>query len=73
MDGQDVEQMLASKGFALLSARIQQQLERERQSCESETGETLLRAQGAVAALRSVLSMPTKLIAESKAARERNG
>jgi hypothetical protein len=68
LDGLEAErfrEMLASPPFALLTARLKAQLEREREACERSDDRTkLLRAQGAAAALRVALGLPGQLLTE---------
>jgi len=61
------EEMLRSDEFSAFLARVMAEMERARLACERSDGETdLRRAQGAVAALRTVLGLPLTLLAELK-------
>lgn len=58
-------EMIASPSFAKLRARIEGELARASQACEREDKRrALYRAQGAAAALRTVLGLPKVLHAE---------
>jgi hypothetical protein len=64
-DARDLKEMLASRPFALLRARLAAELERQRAACErAAEAVELHRAQGAVAALRTALDLPERVLKE---------
>jgi hypothetical protein len=66
-DSDRFEKMLASECYQMLAKRITSELERARQACERVADPMELhRAQGAVTAYRTVLSMPAIILAEMK-------
>jgi len=70
LDGIDAERfsdMLHSHAFAILWKRVLAETERSRTDCTAMTElPEVYRAQGAVAALRSVLAMPETILAEMR-------
>jgi len=67
IDRESYDAMLASKPFQMLQRRIADELERTKELCHREDSELgLRRAQGAVAALRSVLALPARIAQEQK-------
>lgn len=70
IDAERFRDMVASPSFALLAARINEELERRRLSCERAEGADLFRAQGAVSGLRSVLAFPTMILKEIEGKRK---
>jgi hypothetical protein len=64
--------MLTSPPFAVMRERIAAELERARDGCERRDGIELHRSQGAVAALRVVLDLPLRILADMKRDMERN-
>lgn len=71
LDAEQFDEMVKSSAFRNLRLRIEDELERSRKDCERhrET-EDIYRSQGATAALRVVLGLPTKILAEIRSAAE---
>lgn len=65
LEAERFEAMIASEAFAILRKRIAAFLDRSRVECESRhEPSALYRAQGAVAALRTVLDLPQMITDE---------
>lgn len=72
LDADRFRDMVTSPSFALFTARLKDELERSRLVCEREDDPGLVaKAQGAVAALRSVLAMPAIILKEIESKRKR--
>lgn len=65
IDAERLRELFASQPFALVNARIQNELDRAIATCErSDVPVEISRAQGAIAALRTVLAMPKRILEE---------
>lgn len=70
IDVEQFQEMADSPSFSLLRSRIRELLERKRAECEDKDDERgIHRAQGAVAALRAILTLPEQMVREMRAAR----
>jgi hypothetical protein len=70
-DSADLDAILElerSPGYALVSQRMSEELDRRRSHLETDPGDGFLRAQGQVSGLRTALAIPGILKAEIKAA-----
>jgi hypothetical protein len=70
LDAERFRDMLASPSFLTLTARIEAELERKRELCERLDKIGLYRAQGSVAALRTVLALPAQILKEIESHRK---
>jgi hypothetical protein len=71
LDAERFRDMVLSPPFQILRRRIEAELERQRTECERQEDESPLRqAQGAVAALRTVLALPTIILGEIERAKK---
>jgi hypothetical protein len=70
VDARQLSDMKASAPFGVYRKRVEAELERVRELCERNDGAMdIHRAQGMVAALRTVLALPDRLITEAKSAK----
>jgi hypothetical protein len=65
LDREEFQRMLEGEPFRLVMARIAGELKRAQETCaRSDEVRDLRRAQGAAAALQSVLALPAAILAE---------
>lgn len=71
LDVQRFESMLGSEPFTRFLLRVQGELLRSREDCETQPAELAVRqAQGSVRAYRTVLRLPELMLAEMKKGKE---
>lgn len=67
LDAQRFAEMLASPAWSRFEARVQSELDRLCGTCQGhDSGLSVRRAQGGVAALRAVLSLPQQMLSEMR-------
>lgn len=70
LDSDQISEMLRSKAWALFSKRVNEMIDQQARACETSADTVqLMRAQGAVAALRRVLEVPSMIRREAQDAK----